>query len=111
MHACGSDPDGPPNWLGFAIGDTGTGLYAAYACDARLHQPPEDGGGRIHGRVDVRLHGRLGRADPQRLRDVGSGAGRGPDPLIAPWCPFPCKDGYVTLIVRVRRCGKSSPPP
>lgn len=25
MHTCGNDPEGPPTWLGFALGDTGTG--------------------------------------------------------------------------------------
>ena len=31
MYTCGSDPQGPPTWLGFALGDSGTGVYAAYA--------------------------------------------------------------------------------
>ncbi len=26
-----SDPEGPPTWLGFALGDAGTGVYAAYS--------------------------------------------------------------------------------
>ena len=31
MYTCGSDPQGPPTWLGFALGDSGPGVYAAYA--------------------------------------------------------------------------------
>ena len=85
MYTCGSDPQGPPTWLGFAMLGyvnklrTGKGEYfdvSMYDCMVALAE-------RSHNVYAF----------------TGNVVTRGPDKLIAPWGPFKCKDGYVAIIV------------
>ena len=99
MHACGSDPEGPPTWLGFALGDAGTGVYAAYSALLGYVNRLKTGRGEF---MDVAMYDCM-IALAERSHNIysftGSVVSRGPDKLIAPWGPFACKDGYVALIV------------
>lgn len=99
MHTCGSDPQGPPTWLGFALGDSGTGVYAAYAAMLGYINKLRTGKGEF---FDVSMYDCM-VALAERSHNVYSFTGnvvtRGPDKLIAPWGPFKCKDGYVAIIV------------
>jgi CoA:oxalate CoA-transferase len=99
MHTCGSDPQGPPTWLGFALGDSGTGVYAAYAAMLGYINKLRTGKGEY---FDVSMYDCM-IALAERSHNVyaftGNVVSRGPDKLIAPWGPFKCKDGYVAIIV------------
>lgn len=99
MHTCGSDPQGPPTWLGFALGDSGTGVYAAYAAMLGYVNKLRTGKGEY---IDVSMYDCM-VALAERSHNVyaftGNVVNRGPDKLIAPWGPFKCKDGYVAIIV------------
>lgn len=98
MHLAGQK-DGPPTWLGVAIGDVGTGVYAAYAALLGLIKAKNTGAGEF---IDVSMYDCM-TALAERAHNVYNFTGqvlrRGPDPLIAPWGPFECQDGYVALIV------------
>ena len=98
MHLAGQK-DGPPTWLGVAVGDVVSGIYAAYACLLGLIKKQATGRGEY---IDVSMYDCM-TALAERAHSVYSFTGRvlsrGPDPLIAPWGPFKCKDGYVALIV------------
>lgn len=99
MQACGSDPDGPPTWLGFALGDVGTGLYATIAALSGYIDRLKTGVGDYY---DVAMYDCM-MAIAERTHNIyqftGAVTGRGPDKLIAPWGPFKCADGYVALMV------------
>jgi crotonobetainyl-CoA:carnitine CoA-transferase CaiB-like acyl-CoA transferase len=99
MHTCGNDPDGAPTWLGFALGDSGTGVYAAYAAMLGYINKLKTGRGEY---LDLAMYDCM-IALAERSHNIysftGNVVGRGPDKLIAPWGPFACKDGYVALIV------------
>ncbi len=98
MHLAGQK-DGPPTWLGVAVGDVVTGIYAAYAALLGLVKAKNTGVGDF---IDVSMYDCM-IALAERAHNVysftGQVLGRGPDPLISPWGPFKCKDGYVALIV------------
>ena len=99
MNTCGNDPDGPPTWLGFALGDSGTGVYAAYAAMLGYVNRLKTGKGEY---VDVSMYDcmvALAERSHNIYNFTGKVVSRGPDTLIAPWGPFPCKDGYVAIIV------------
>lgn len=99
MHTCGGDAEGPPTWLGFALGDSGTGVYAAYAAMLGYINKLRTGRGEY---FDVSMYDCM-VALAERSHNVHAFTGnvvtRGPDKLIAPWGPFKCKDGYVAIIV------------
>ena len=99
MNTCGADPMGPPTWLGFALGDSGTGVYAVYAALLGYINKLKTGNGEY---FDVSMYDCM-IALAERSHNVyeftGNVVTRGPDKLIAPWGPFRCKDGYVALIV------------
>lgn len=99
MHVCGNDSEGPPTWLGFALGDSGTGVYAAYAAMLGYINKLKTGKGEY---MDVSMYDSM-IALAERSHNIynftGKVVGRGPDTLIAPWGPFACKDGYVAIIV------------
>lgn len=99
MHACGSDPEGPPTWLGFAVGDVGTGAYATSAALLGYIDRLKTGVGDYY---DVAMYDCM-MALAERTHNIysftGAVTGRGPDKLIAPWGPFKCADGYVALMV------------
>lgn len=97
MHLAGQK-DGPPTWLGVAIGDIGTGMYAAYAALLGYIKSLKTGVGTF---VDISMYDCM-VALAERSHNVYSFTGkvlrRGPDPLISPWGPFPVKDGYIAII-------------
>lgn len=99
MYTCGSDAQGPPTWLGFALGDSGTGVYAAYTAMLGYINKLRTGKGEY---FDVSMYDCM-IALAERSHNVHAFTGnvvtRGPDKLIAPWGPFKCKDGYVAIIV------------
>lgn len=99
MHCCGNNADGPPTWLGFALGDSGTGVYGAYSALLGYLNKLKTGKGEY---MDVSMYDCM-IALAERSHNIysftGNAVGRGPDKLIAPWGPFKCKDGYVALIV------------
>lgn len=99
MYTCGGDPKGPPTWLGFALGDAGTGVYAAYAAMLGYVNRLKTGKGEY---FDISMYDCM-MALAERSHNVyaftGNVVTRGPDKLIAPWGPFKCKDGYIALIV------------
>jgi crotonobetainyl-CoA:carnitine CoA-transferase CaiB-like acyl-CoA transferase len=98
MHLAGQK-DGPPTWLGVAVGDVVTGIYASYAALLGLIKAQNTGVGEF---IDISMYDCM-IALAERAHNVYNFTGqilsRGPDPLIAPWGPFKCKDGYVALIV------------
>ncbi|WP_293663258.1 CaiB/BaiF CoA-transferase family protein [uncultured Phascolarctobacterium sp.] len=98
MHLAGQ-VDGPPTWLGVAIGDVGTGVFAANAALLGYIKALKTGQGEF---IDVAMYDCM-IALAERAHNVYSFTGkilsRGPDPLICPWGPFEAKDGYVALIV------------
>ena len=98
MYTCGNDPDGAPTWLGFALGDAGSGVYAAYSALLGYINVLKTGVGEF---MDVAMYDCM-MALAERSHNIyaftGNVTGRGPDKLIAPWGAFECKDGYVTLI-------------
>ena len=99
MHTCGNDPEGPPTWLGFALGDTGSGVYATLAAMLGYVNRLKTGKGEY---MDVSMYDcmiALAERSHHIYNFTGKVVNRGPDTLIAPWGPFPCKDGYVALIV------------
>ena len=98
MHLAGQK-GGPPTWLGVAIGDVVTGVYAAYAALLGYIKRLKTGKGDF---FDVSMYDCM-IALAERAHNVYSWTGkileRGPDPLICPWGPFEAKDGFVALIV------------
>lgn len=98
MHVAGQQ-DGPPTWLGIALGDVGTGVFAANAALLGLLKARATGEGEF---IDVSMYDcmiALGERPHNVYSFTGQVLRRGPDPLIAPWGPFKAKDGYVALIV------------
>ena len=98
MHLAGQ-ADSPPTWLGVAVGDVVTGIYASYAALLGLIKSRNTGEGEF---IDISMYDCM-VALGERAHNVYSFTGkvlrRGPDPLMAPWGPFACKDGYVALLV------------
>lgn len=98
MHLAGQK-GGPPTWLGVAVGDVGTGVYASYAAMLGYIKKLKTGKGDF---FDVSMYDCM-IALAERAHNVYSFTGkileRGPDPLICPWGPFEAKDGFVALIV------------
>ena len=99
MYTCGNDPNGAPTWLGFALGDSGTGVYAAYAAMLGYVNVLKTGKGEY---FDLAMYDCM-IALAERSHNIygftGKVTNRGPDKLIAPWGPFACKDGHIALIV------------
>ena len=98
MHTCGQ-ADGPPTWLGVALGDIVSGMQAAYAIMLALYERTETGRGQY---IDISMYDTIiGLAERSvtaysLTRHVLE---RGREPYMAPWGPFQCKDGWVGLIV------------
>ena len=98
MNTCGS-AEGPPTWLGVALGDIVSGMQAAYAIMLALYQREKTGKGQY---IDISMYDTMiGLAE----RSVTAYSltqhvlERGREPYMAPWGPFECKDGFVGLIV------------
>jgi crotonobetainyl-CoA:carnitine CoA-transferase CaiB-like acyl-CoA transferase len=98
MNTCGQ-AEGPPTWLGTALGDIVSGMNAAYAIMLALYERTRTGKGQY---VDIAMYDTIiGLAE----RSVTAYSltkhvlERGREPYMAPWGPFQCTDGYVGLIV------------
>ncbi len=102
MHTCGQ-ADGPPTWLGAALGDIVSGMNAAYAIMLALYQRKDTGKGQY---IDVAMYDTiigLAERSVSAYSLAGTTLSRGREPYMAPWGPFECKDGYVGLIVATER--------
>jgi crotonobetainyl-CoA:carnitine CoA-transferase CaiB-like acyl-CoA transferase len=98
MNTCGQ-ADGPPTWLGVALGDIVSGMNAAYAIMLALYQRTQTGKGQY---IDISMYDTIiGLAE----RSVTAYSltkhvlQRGREPYMAPWGPFECEDGWIGVIV------------
>ena len=98
MNTCGA-ADGPPTWLGVALGDIASGMNAAFAIMLALYERTRTGKGQY---IDISMYDTIiGLAE----RSVTAYSltqhvlQRGREPYMAPWGPFECSDGYIGLIV------------
>ncbi len=91
--------DGPPTWLGVALGDIVSGMNAAYAIMLALYQRQKTGTGQY---IDVSMYdSMIGLAERSvtAYSLTGQVLERGRERFMAPWGPFQCQDGYVGVIV------------
>ena len=91
--------DGPPTWLGVALGDIVSGMNAAYAIMLALYQRKTTGTGQY---IDVSMYdSMIGLAERSvtAYSLTGQVLERGRERFMAPWGPFQCQDGYVGVIV------------
>jgi crotonobetainyl-CoA:carnitine CoA-transferase CaiB-like acyl-CoA transferase len=98
MNTCGQ-ADGPPTWLGVALGDIVSGMQAAYAIMLALYSRTQTGRGQY---IDVSMYDTiigLAERSVTAYSLTGHVLERGREPYMAPWGPFQCQDGYVGLIV------------
>lgn len=98
MNTCGQS-DGPPTWLGVALGDIVSGMQSAYAIMLALYQRAQTGRGQY---IDVSMYDTiigLAERSVTAYSLTGHTLERGHEPYIAPWGPFECQDGWVGLIV------------
>src|SRR2546422_2333625 len=98
MNTCGQS-DGPPTWLGVALGDIVSGMQAAYAIILALYQRTQTGRGQY---IDVSMYDTiigLAERSVTAYSLTGHVLERGNEPYMAPWGPFQCKDGWIGLIV------------
>jgi crotonobetainyl-CoA:carnitine CoA-transferase CaiB-like acyl-CoA transferase len=98
MNTCGQ-AEGPPTWLGVALGDIISGMNAAYAIMLALYERTKTGRGQF---IDISMYDTiigLAERSVTAFSLTGHVLERGREPYMAPWGPFPCKDGYVGLIV------------
>ncbi len=101
LETCGLDPEGPPTYLGVSLGDSVSGLWAAFATMLALFQRTVSGQGQY---VDVAMFDAmvaLAERSVMTYSLTGQSITRGVERFIAPWGPFRCKDGYVALIVAI----------
>src|SRR6266700_5065615 len=98
MNACGQ-AEGPPTWLGVALGDIVSGMNAAYAIMLALYERTQTGRGQY---IDVSMYDTiigLAERSVTAYSLTGHVLERGNEPYMAPWGPFQCKDGWIGLIV------------
>jgi len=91
--------DGPPTWLGVALGDIVSGMNAAYAVMLALYQRTKTGRGQY---IDISMYdSMIGLAERSitAYSLTGQVLERGRERFMAPWGPFQCRDGYVGIIV------------
>ncbi len=91
--------DGPPTWLGVALGDIVSGMNAAYAVTLALYQRTRTGRGQY---IDISMYdSMIGLAERSitAYSLTGQVLERGRERFMAPWGPFRCQDGYVGVIV------------
>jgi CoA:oxalate CoA-transferase len=98
MNTCGQ-ADGPPTWLGVALGDIVSGIQAAYAIMLALYERAQTGRGRY---IDVSMYDTiigLAERSVSAYSLTGHVLERGREPYMAPWGPFQCQDGWIGVIV------------
>src|SRR5581483_4641163 len=91
--------DGPPTWLGVALGDIVSGMNAAYAIMLALYERTKTGKGQY---IDISMYdSMIGLAERSvtAYSLTGQVLERGRERFMAPWGPFQCTDGYVGIIV------------
>ena len=91
--------DGPPTWLGVALGDIVSGMNAAYAITVALFERTKTGRGQY---IDVSMYDSmiaLAERSVTAYSLTGQVLERGRERYMAPWGPFRCSDGYVGIIV------------
>ena len=101
METCGQDPEGPPTWLGVSLGDSVSGLWAAFATMLALFQRTVTGRGQY---VDVSMLDAMVALSERSVMAyslTGQSITRGVERFIAPWGPYRCQDGYVALICAI----------
>ncbi len=98
LNTCGQ-ADGPPTWLGVALGDIVSGMNAAYAIMLALYQRAETGRGQY---IDISMYDTIiGLAERSitAYSLTNQVLERGRELYMAPWGPFECQDGWIGLIV------------
>ena len=98
MNTCGA-ADGPPTWLGVALGDIVSGMNAAYAIMLALYQRTSTGKGQY---IDISMYDTiigLAERSVTAYSLTNHVLQRGREPYMAPWGPFECSDGWIGLIV------------
>ena len=96
--ACGA-ADGPPTWLGVALGDICSGIMAAHGILLALLARATTGQGQY---VDVAMYDTmvaLAERSVTAYSLTNTVLSRGREPFMAPWGPFAVRDGYVALVV------------
>jgi CoA:oxalate CoA-transferase len=91
--------DGPPTWLGVALGDVVSGMNAAYAIMLALYQRNQTGRGQY---IDIAMYDTiigLAERSVTAYSLTGQVLERGRERYMAPWGPFQCRDGWVGVIV------------
>jgi crotonobetainyl-CoA:carnitine CoA-transferase CaiB-like acyl-CoA transferase len=102
MNTCGQ-AEGPPTWLGVALGDIVSGMNAAYAIMLALYERTRTGQGQY---LDMAMYDTiigLAERSVSAYSLTGHILERGREPYMAPWGPFECEDGWVALIVATER--------
>ncbi len=95
------DPAGQPQKVGVAVVDVMTGVYAATAILAALHQRARSGRGQM---IDMALMDvAVAMMANQAMNYLASGRAPGllgnAHPNLAPYAVFPCADGWIILAV------------
>src|SRR3984893_2060160 len=91
--------DGPPTWLGVALGDIVSGMNAAYAIMLALYQRAGSGKGQY---IDISMYDTiigLAERSVTTYSLTNQILERGRELFMAPWGPFQCQDGWIGLIV------------
>jgi len=91
--------DGPPTWLGVALGDIVSGMNAAYAIMLALYQRASTGRGQY---IDISMYDTiigLAERSVTAYSLTNQVLQRGRELFMAPWGPFQCQDGWIGLIV------------
>src|SRR3989449_1464666 len=91
--------DGPPTWLGVALGDIVSGMNAAYAIMLALYQRAQTGRGQY---IDISMYDTiigLAERSVTAYSLTNQVLERGRELFMAPWGPFECQDGWIGLIV------------
>jgi CoA:oxalate CoA-transferase len=98
MQTCGPDPAGAPFNLGVSIGDSVSGIWAAFATVTALFQRAATGLGQY---VDIAmLDAMIGLSERAVMAFslTGEVLTRGVERFVAPWGTFRCADGYVAIM-------------
>lgn len=102
MNTCGQ-AEGPPTWLGVALGDVVSGMNAAHAIAIALYDRERSGLGRY---IDISMYDSMAALAERSLTAyslTGHVLQRGVEPYMAPWGPLRTSDGWVALIVATER--------
>ncbi|CAN5683147.1 CoA transferase [soil metagenome] len=102
MHTCGFE-DRPPAWLGIALGDIYSGVMAAYGVTLALVDRARTGEGQY---IDVAMYDNMASLAERYVTAyslTGTVSSRGREQYIAPWGPFPVRDGHIALIIATER--------